>query len=92
MTTTAITGGFAVCQTRLGAKVHDPKDPGADLGPMFSQVVGTILRLTDRHAEPLARRSAAATTSRPTASSASSIRRRSRSNTLRLLSRVPAGC
>jgi glucosylglycerate synthase len=51
MTTKAITGGFAVCQTRLGAKVHDPKDPGADLGPMFSQVVSTILRLTDRHAE-----------------------------------------
>jgi hypothetical protein len=51
MTTTAITGGFAVCQTRLGAKIHDPKDPGADLGPMFSQVVGTLLRLTDRHAE-----------------------------------------
>jgi hypothetical protein len=50
MTTTAITGGFAVCQTRLGAKVHDPKDPGADLGPMFSQVVGTLLRLTDAHA------------------------------------------
>jgi len=51
MTTTAITGGFAVCQTRLGAKVHDPKDPGADLGPMFSQVVGTLLRLTDKHAQ-----------------------------------------
>jgi glucosylglycerate synthase len=51
MTTTAITGGFAVCQTRLGAKVHDPKDPGADLGPMFSQVVGTLLRLTDQHAQ-----------------------------------------
>ncbi len=44
MTTTAVTGGFAVCQTRLGSKVHDPKDPGADLGPMFRQVVGTILR------------------------------------------------
>ena len=51
MTTTAITGGFAVCQARLGAKVHDPKDPGADLGPMFSQVLGTILRLTERHAD-----------------------------------------
>jgi hypothetical protein len=50
MTTSAIVGGFAVCQTRLGAKVHDPKDPGADLGPMFSQVVGTILRLTVEHA------------------------------------------
>jgi glucosylglycerate synthase len=51
MTTNAIAGGFAVCQTRLGAKVHDPKDPGADLGPMFSQVVSTVLRLTERHAE-----------------------------------------
>jgi glucosylglycerate synthase len=45
MTTNALTGGFAICQTRLGSKVHDPKDPGADLGPMFRQVVGTILRL-----------------------------------------------
>lgn len=45
MTTHALTGGYAVCQARLGAKVHDPKDPGSDLGPMFRQVVGTILRL-----------------------------------------------
>jgi hypothetical protein len=45
MTTHALTGGFAVCQARLGAKVHDPKDPGSDLGPMFRQVVGTILRM-----------------------------------------------
>jgi hypothetical protein len=45
MTSLAVTGGFAVCQARLGAKVHDPKDPGADLGPMFRQVVTTMLRL-----------------------------------------------
>jgi hypothetical protein len=51
MTTSALTGGFAVCQTRLGAKVHDPKDPGSDLGPMFRQVVGTILRLAAAHAD-----------------------------------------
>jgi hypothetical protein len=51
MTTSALTGGFAVCQTRLGAKIHDPKDPGADLGPMFRQVVGTILRLAVLHAD-----------------------------------------
>jgi hypothetical protein len=51
MTTKAITGGFAVSQARLGAKIHDPKDPGSDLGPMFSQVVSTILRLTEIHAE-----------------------------------------
>jgi len=51
MTTHALTGGFAVCQARLGAKVHDPKDPGSDLGPMFRQVVGTILRLAATHPE-----------------------------------------
>ena len=51
MTTTAVAGGFAVCQARLGAKVHDPKDPGADLGPMFSQVLGTILELTEHHVD-----------------------------------------
>jgi glycosyltransferase involved in cell wall biosynthesis len=51
MTTKAISGGFAVCQSRLGAKVHDPKDPGADLGPMFSQVLTTLLRLTEQHAQ-----------------------------------------
>src|SRR5262249_29181500 len=51
MTTSALAGGFAVCQTRLGAKVHDPKDPGSDLGPMFRQVVGTILRLAVEHAD-----------------------------------------
>jgi hypothetical protein len=51
MTTSALAGGFAVCQTRLGAKIHDPKDPGSDLGPMFRQVVGTILRLAQRYPE-----------------------------------------
>ncbi|MBI2762151.1 MAG: glycosyl transferase family 2 [Chloroflexi bacterium] len=51
MTTTALTGGFAICQARLGSKVHDPKDPGSDLGPMFRQVVGTVLRLAVLHAD-----------------------------------------
>ncbi len=51
MTTSALAGGFAVCQTRLGAKIHDPKDPGSDLGPMFRQVVGTILRLATKHVD-----------------------------------------
>ncbi|MDE3111540.1 MAG: glycosyl transferase family 2 [Chloroflexota bacterium] len=45
MTTTAITRGARVAQAFLGAKIHDPKDPGADLGPMFRQVVGTAFRL-----------------------------------------------
>jgi hypothetical protein len=51
MTTSALTGGFAVCQTRLGAKVHDPKDPGSDLGPMFRQVVGTLLSMARDNAD-----------------------------------------
>ena len=51
MTTTALTGGFAVCQTRLGSKIHDPKDPGSDLGPMFRQVVGTLMSMARDNAE-----------------------------------------
>jgi glycosyltransferase involved in cell wall biosynthesis len=77
MTTEALAGGFAVCQARLGAKVHDPKDPGADLGPMFRQVVGTILRLAARNPQRWVE-IRGRTTCRPTASSGSSIRRRSR--------------
>ena len=45
MTTSAIVGGFKLCQARLGAKIHDHKDPSADLGPMFRQVVGTQFQL-----------------------------------------------
>lgn len=45
LTTMAITGGFRICQARLGAKIHGEKDPAADLGPMFREVVGTIFIL-----------------------------------------------
>jgi len=45
MTTTAVARHARVVQAFLGAKVHDPKDPAADLGPMFTQVVGTLFRL-----------------------------------------------
>ena len=51
MTTTAIVEGFRVCQAQLGAKVHDVKDPGAHLGPMFRQVVGSLFALAGRYAE-----------------------------------------
>src|SRR5712691_6039458 len=51
MTTTALARGVRVAQAFLGAKIHDPKDPGADLGPMFTQVVGTVLALTRQHAD-----------------------------------------
>lgn len=49
MTTEALAGGFNVCQSYLGAKIHDPKDPGADLKDMFVQVVGSLMSLTEKH-------------------------------------------
>src|SRR5256886_1891778 len=51
MTTTALARGVRVAQAFLGAKIHDPKDPGADLGPMFTQVVGTLFTLARRNAD-----------------------------------------
>ncbi len=51
MTTTAIVEGFRVCQTQLGAKVHDPKDPGSHLGPMFRQVVGSLFAMAGRYVD-----------------------------------------
>ncbi len=45
MTTLAITEGYKVCQSYLGAKIHDAKDPGGDLGPMFTQVVSSVFSL-----------------------------------------------
>ncbi|MDL1958617.1 MAG: glycosyltransferase family 2 protein [Deltaproteobacteria bacterium] len=45
LTTIAITEGFNICQARLGVKIHQAKDPGESLGPMFRQVVGTIFAL-----------------------------------------------
>ena len=45
MTTVAICENFKICQSFLGAKIHDDKDPGKDLSPMFTQVVGTIFSL-----------------------------------------------
>ncbi len=51
MTTTAICGGYATCQTFLGAKLHDAKDPGADLSAMLVQVLGTVFRLMEHHAD-----------------------------------------
>jgi glycosyltransferase involved in cell wall biosynthesis len=45
MTTLAIAEGYKVCQSYLGAKIHDTKDPGGDLGPMFTQVVSSVFSL-----------------------------------------------
>lgn len=46
MTTVAMNSNVPICQAFMGRpKIHKPKDPGSDLGPMFSQVVGTIFDL-----------------------------------------------
>lgn len=52
MTTLAIAEGFKVCQSYLGAKIHDAKDPGSDLGPMFTQVVSSVYGLLGNY-QPL---------------------------------------
>ncbi|MEK6539576.1 MAG: glycosyl transferase family 2, partial [Deltaproteobacteria bacterium] len=51
MTTEAIANNFKVCQTFLGAKIHDPKDPGADLADMLLQVIVSLFNLTEKHFE-----------------------------------------
>jgi hypothetical protein len=45
MTTIAIAEGYRVCQSFLGAKLHDAKDPGSDLSAMLRQVVGSVFML-----------------------------------------------
>jgi glycosyltransferase involved in cell wall biosynthesis len=49
MTTTAIAANYRICQAFLGAKIHDPKDPGADLSAMLFQVVGSALELMETY-------------------------------------------
>jgi glycosyltransferase involved in cell wall biosynthesis len=49
MTTTALANNFNVCQSFLGAKIHDPKDPGADLSSMLYQVVGATFDLMETY-------------------------------------------
>ena len=49
MTTNAVTQNFRICQSNLGVKIHDAKDPAEHLGPMFRQVVWTIFFLMERH-------------------------------------------
>lgn len=51
MTTTAIANNFRTCQSFLGAKIHDPKDPGADLSAMLYQVVGATFDLMETYSD-----------------------------------------
>jgi len=48
MTTTAITQGFKLCQSNLGVKIHDAKDPAQHLGAMFRQVLYILFTLMER--------------------------------------------
>jgi hypothetical protein len=49
MTTTAVCEEFRICQSFLGAKIHDPKDPGSDLSSMLMQVVGSVFNLMEAY-------------------------------------------
>lgn len=49
MTTEALTSGARVCQSFLGAKIHNPKDPAADLSSMLAEVVGALFGLMETH-------------------------------------------
>jgi glycosyltransferase involved in cell wall biosynthesis len=49
MTTNAITQGFRICQSNLGVKIHDVKDPGEHLGPMFRQVLSALFSMMERY-------------------------------------------
>lgn len=49
MTTEAIASGARVCESFLGAKIHNPKDPGTDLAAMLVQVMGAMFALMEEH-------------------------------------------
>ncbi len=48
MTSVALANGFKICQSFLGAKIHNPKNV-ATLPPMFKQVLGTIFSLIEEN-------------------------------------------
>jgi glycosyltransferase involved in cell wall biosynthesis len=49
LTTTAMVNKMSIVQANLGGKIHDVKDPGEALGPMFRQVVATLLSLMEEN-------------------------------------------
>jgi glycosyltransferase involved in cell wall biosynthesis len=48
MTSVALANGYKICQSFLGAKIHNPKSVKT-LPPMFKQVMGTILSLIEEN-------------------------------------------
>jgi len=49
LTTTAMVNKAKIAQANLGVKIHDVKDPAEALGPMFRQVVATLLELMEKN-------------------------------------------
>ena len=49
LTTTAMVNKAQIAQANLGVKIHDVKDPAEALGPMFRQVVSTLLEMMEQH-------------------------------------------
>ena len=49
LTTTAMAYKANIAQANLGVKIHDVKDPAETLGPMFNQVVSTLLVLMEEN-------------------------------------------
>ena len=49
LTTTAMVQKAKIAQANLGVKIHDVKDPAESLGPMFRQVVSTLLLLMEKY-------------------------------------------
>jgi glycosyltransferase involved in cell wall biosynthesis len=49
LTTTAMVNKAKIAQANLGVKIHDVKDPAEALGPMFRQVVATLLELMEQN-------------------------------------------
>lgn len=47
MTLQAVVEDAEICQSNLGVKIHDAKDPAEALGPMFRQVCGTFFSLLE---------------------------------------------
>jgi glycosyltransferase involved in cell wall biosynthesis len=48
MTSVALANGYKICQSFLGAKIHNPKNV-VTLPPMFKQVMGTIFSLIEEN-------------------------------------------
>jgi len=49
MTTNTVINDFKICQSHLGVKIHDAKDPASHLAGMFRQVIGTLFSMMEQN-------------------------------------------